>query len=115
MEREQLSNQNFQQRDLIKQTVLQLNKDLLPCGLVVEWSGDTFSAYQEIVMQLEAIIFQLAKTGSSNLNAWLYRVDIPEKTLKKVLNKQDNQQALAQAILERTFIKIMFRNNYRQV
>ena len=56
MEREQLSNQNFQQRDLIKQTVLQLNKDLLPCGLVVEWSGDIFSAYQEIVMQLEAII-----------------------------------------------------------
>lgn len=110
----QLSNQNFQQRDLIEQTVVQLNKDLLPCGgFTIEWSGDTFSAYQDIVMQLEVIIRQLAKSGSSTLNAWLYRVDIPEKTLKKVLNKQDNQLALAQAILERTFIKIMFRNSYR--
>lgn len=113
MEMEQLSNQNFQQRDLIEQTVVQLNKDLLPCGFTVAWSGDTFSAYQDIVMQLEVIIRQLAKSGSSTLNAWLYRVDIPEKTLKKVLNKQDNQQALAQAILERTFIKIMFRNSYK--
>ena len=113
MEMEQLSNQNFQQRNLIEQTVVQLNKDLLPCGFTVAWSGDTFSAYQDIIMQLEVIIRQLAKSGSSTLNAWLYRVDIPEKTLKKVLNKQDNQQALAQAILERTFIKIMFRNSYR--
>ena len=112
---EQLSNQNFHQRDLIEQTVVQLNKDLLSCGYTVAWNGNTFSAYQDIVMQLEVIIRQLAKSGSSTLNAWLYRVDIPEKTLKKVLNKQDNQQALAQAILERTFIKIMFRNNYRQV
>lgn len=110
---EQLSNQNFHQRNLIEQTVVQLNKDLLPCGFTVAWSGDTFSAYQDIVMQLEVIIRQLAKSGSSTLNAWLYRVDIPEKTLKKVLNKQDNQQALAQAILERTFIKIMFRNSYK--
>ncbi|HOZ82938.1 MAG TPA: hypothetical protein PLU85_07605 [Bacteroidia bacterium] len=110
---EQLSNQNFQQRNLIEQTVVQLNKDLIPCGFTVAWSGDTFSAYQDIIMQLEVIIRQLAKSGSSTLNAWLYRVDIPEKTLKKVLNKQDNQQALAQAILERTFIKIMFRNSYR--
>ena len=109
----QLSNQNFQQRNLIEQTVVQLNKDLIPCGFTVAWSGDTFSAYQDIIMQLEVIIRQLAKSGSSTLNAWLYRVDIPEKTLKKVLNKQDNQQALAQAILERTFIKIMFRNSYR--
>lgn len=113
MEMEQLSNQNFHQRNLIEQTVVQLNKDLLPCGFTVAWSGDTFSAYQDIVMQLEVIIRQLAKSGSSTLNAWLYRVDIPEKTLKKVLNKQDNQQALAQAILERTFIKIMFRNSYK--
>ncbi|HRB37793.1 MAG: hypothetical protein JNK36_07745 [Bacteroidia bacterium] len=113
MEMEQLSNQNFQQRNLIEQTVVQLNKDLIPCGFTVAWSGDTFSAYQDIIMQLEVIIRQLAKSGSSTLNAWLYRVDIPEKTLKKVLNKQDNQQALAQAILERTFIKIMFRNSYR--
>lgn len=110
---EQLSNQNFQQRNLIEQTVVQLNKDLIPCGFTVAWSGDTFSAYQDIIMQLEVIIRQLAKSGSSTLNAWLYRVDIPEKTLKKVLNKQDNQQALAQAILERTFIKIMFRSSYR--
>lgn len=100
MEREQLSNQNFQQRDLIEQTVLQLNKDLLPCGLVVEWSGDTFSAYQDIVMQLEAIIFQLAKSGSSNLNAWLYRVDIPESTLKKVLNKQEISKHLHKPYLK---------------
>ena len=113
MEMEQLSNQNFQQRNLIEQTVVQLNKDLIPCGFTVAWSGDTFSAYQDIIMQLEVIIRLLAKSGSSTLNAWLYRVDIPEKTLKKVLNKQDNQQALAQAILERTFIKIMFRNSYR--
>jgi len=113
MKMEQLSNQNFQQRNLIEQTVVQLNKDLIPCGFTVAWSGDTFSAYQDIIMQLEVIIRQLAKSGSSTLNAWLYRVDIPEKTLKKVLNKQDNQQALAQAILERTFIKIMFRNSYR--
>ncbi len=110
---EQLSNQNFHQRDLIEQTVVQLNKDLLSCGSTVAWNGNTFSAYQDIVMQLEVIIRQLAKSGSSTLNAWLYRVDIPEEALKKVLSNQDNQQALAQAILERTFIKIMFRNSYR--
>ncbi|HMR45679.1 MAG TPA: hypothetical protein PKC85_02740 [Bacteroidia bacterium] len=114
MEGEQLSNQNFQQRDLIEQTVLQLNKDLLPCGLVVEWGGNTFSAYQDIVLQLEAIIFQLAKSGSSNLNAWLYRVDIPESTLKRIINQTNRVELLAPAILERTFIKVYYRNNYQR-
>ena len=110
---EQLSNQNFHQRDLIEQTVVQFNKVFLPCGFTVAWNGNTFSAYQDIVMQLVIIIRHLAKSGFSTLNAWLYRVDIPEKALKIVLSKHDNQQALAQAILERTFIKIMFRNSYR--
>ena len=75
---EQLSNQNFHQRDLIEQTVVQLNKDLLSVDIYCSMEmGNTFSAYQDIVMQLEVIIRQLAKSGSSTLNAWLYRVDIP--------------------------------------
>lgn len=114
MEREQLSNQNFQQYNLIEQTVSQLNKDLLSCGFVVEWSGNTFTAYQDIVLQLEVIIRQLVKSGPSNLNAWLYRVDIPESTLKRIINQTNRVELLAPAILERTFIKVYYRNNYQR-
>lgn len=43
-------------------------------------------------------------------NAWIYRVDIPEKSMRRILQQTDETLAMAHAILERTFIKIMFRN-----
>ena len=95
---EQLSNQNFQQRNLIEQTVVQLNKDLIPCGFTVAWSGDTFSAYQDIIMQLEVI----KKCLRMNRNKYSTSVDLAKlfkskKTIyyEKILRYQcENKKTL---------------------
>jgi hypothetical protein len=98
--------------DLIFETVQQLNKDLAGTGKQVVWSGLSASAYDEIIPQLEDCVIWLSKKRNTVFQAWLYRVDIPEHVMKKIANRSKDHLLLANAILERTFIKIIFRKNY---
>ncbi|MBS1764659.1 MAG: hypothetical protein JSS90_06800 [Bacteroidetes bacterium] len=94
----------------IRQTVQQLNKDLIGTGCTIMWNGDVNTAQQELISHLMEIITSLRKTPGT-FNAWIYRVDIPEKSMRRILHQNDELLAMAHAILERTFIKIMFRNS----
>lgn len=93
----------------IAQTVQQLNKDLTGTGYEIVWSRNTLTAQQEIISSLKEIILLLRKNAVA-FNAWVYRVDIPEKSMRRILQQNDQLLAMAHAVLERTFIKIMFRN-----
>ncbi len=104
---------SFKQPIRINQTVAQLNKDLISTGCEVKWSGNIAEAYQEITAQLEHIAQYLDKTNSQSFNAWLYRVDITERILKKIASQHHFYSNLAKAVLERTFIKIVFRDSFK--
>lgn len=93
----------------ILQTVKQLNKDLSVTGFEILWNGNAQTAHQEIIFRLMEII-QMIRKSPILFNAWIYRVDIPEKSMRRILQQTDETLAMAHAILERTFIKIMFRN-----
>jgi hypothetical protein len=99
--------------ELIRLTVAQLNKDMASTGHAVHWNGNTFNAYAELIHQLENIIKAAGKANSATFHFWLNRVDIPEHVMRKIMNAQSDRSPLAKAILERTFIKIMFRKKYR--
>jgi hypothetical protein len=98
--------------ELIFETVQQLNKDLAGTGRQVVWSGFAASAYDELIPQLEDCVITLNKKRNTIFQAWLYRVDIPEHVMKKIAGRSNDHLLLAKAILERTFIKIIFRKNY---
>ena len=98
--------------DTIRLTVAQLNKDMASTGFELQWKGNRINAYAELTSQLENIIRQAGKNNPATFHFWLNRVDIPEHVMKRILLLKDDKSALAKAILERTFIKIMFRKNY---
>ncbi len=98
--------------ELIRLTVAQLNKDMASTGFELEWKGNRIKAYTELTSQLENIIRQAGKNNPATFHFWLNRVDIPEHVMKKIMARENDRSALAKAILERTFIKIMFRKNY---
>ncbi len=105
--------QQFDQSDaLIRLTVAQLNKDMAATGHTVHWNGNTLNAYGELILQLENIIKTAGKANPATFHFWLNRVDIPEHVMRKIMNAPSDRSPLAKAILERTFIKIMFRKKY---
>lgn len=99
---------------LIHLTIEQLNKDLSIAGFEIIFSGNKSSALVEILKQLENCIHKILKDKISILQTWMYRVDIPENIFKQVINSDNPESRLAKAILERTFIKVMFKINSKK-
>jgi hypothetical protein len=99
---------------LIHLTIEQLNKDLSFTGFEIIFSGNKSSALAEILKRLEDCILQIQKRNSSLLQTWMYRVDIPENVFKQILNSDKPESRLAKAIIERTFIKVMFKKKSKE-
>ena len=78
---------------------------------------DDNKSYQEQFEALAAYIEQLIQTDFNKLIAILYRIDVNEDKLRKVLDEHKNTSSgkiIAKLMIEREIEKIKWREKYRK-
>ena len=98
---------------IIRETVMQLNRDINMDGMEVILSGNEQRAFVELKEQLIPIIDKLQKGDRSFFNSLLYRIDINEKDYRAMIQNDrdtDFSDKLAELILRREFQKVLTRH-----
>jgi hypothetical protein len=102
--------------EVVRDTAEQVIKDF---GLVthsIGFSGSPDTAYQELSDQILPVLKELFDKNETAFLALLYRIDVDEKkviALSKTTPKTSFFNALTEEILEREFIKVLFRKLYK--
>ena len=98
---------------IIRETVMQLNRDINMDGMEVILSGNEQRAFVELKEQLIPIIDKLQKGERSFFNSLLYRIDINEKDYRAMMQNDGNtyfSDKLAELIIRREFQKVLTRH-----
>lgn len=102
--------------EVIRQTVVQVEKDFAMFGLEVEFTGSADLAYPEMFTQLSAHIGRLLQSDFGKLSALLYQIDLSEKSiLEAVAAHPDWSQSdvIAELVIHRELKKVLLRNYFR--
>lgn len=102
--------------EVIRNTASQIIKDFELFGIEIAFSGNEQSAYEELKTQIILVISNLYNENYPTFNALLYRIDVDEKKVQEVLrdsSKENQAELLSQLILEREFIKVLFKKLYK--
>ena len=97
---------------IVRETAAQVMKDFGVLGLEIRFSGDPFSAYEELKEQIAPVLFELFQNDRSRFQSLLYRIDLSEAKFRKLLGEQphsDFSYNLADMILQREFQKVLTR------
>jgi len=101
--------------EIIRNTASQIIKDFELFGIEITFSGNEHTAYEELKSQIIPVLSALYKNNYSNFNSLLYRVDVNEIKVLEILRnsvKEEQPEQLAKLILEREFIKVLFKKLY---
>lgn len=80
-------------------------------------TGVDFTREENVRKRLSALLSELIVNDQHGLYFLLYRIDIPEKKIKLMLQQHPQENAallLADMIIERQLQKIQLRSQYRQ-
>ncbi len=97
---------------IIRDTVIQINRDINLDGMEVILSGNEQRAFDELKEQLIPIIQKLQKGDRSFFNSLLYRIDINEKDYRAMIQNEsdvDFSDKLSELIIRREFQKVLTR------
>jgi hypothetical protein len=98
--------------EVVRNTAAQVIKDFGLAGHTIEFSGSPDNVYNELFDQVLPALRALFDKNESAFMALLYRIDVDEKkvmALRKNSTKATFFNDLAAEILEREFIKVLFR------
>lgn len=102
--------------EVIRMTAEQVKKDFSFHQMEITFSGNEQTAYAELKEQVIPLLAELFEKNRPRLMQLLYRVDVPERDWKKVLELNANEQPekLSEIILEREFMKALTKKLYSQ-
>ena len=69
--------------EIIRKTAEQIIKDFQIFGFEITFSGNEYTAYDELKSQLTPLLFELYKSDLSTFQSLLYRIDISESKYRK--------------------------------
>ncbi len=98
--------------EIIRLTADQVIKDFDIFGHEIKFSGNEFTAYDELKNQLAPLLLKLFNDQTSSFQSLLYRIDITEKTFRQLVEntgKNDFAEQLADAVIQREFQKVLTR------
>jgi len=100
--------------NLLKEVVLQLNKDFQLTGLTVEFSNNSQTAYTELTNQIKPVVAYLLEKQPERFWNLLYSIDISETKVKEALfgSEPDSLGLLTNLILKRELQKVVIRHFY---
>lgn len=95
-----------------EQLILQLNKDLALVGLG-EIELHTSITPDELWRGLNPIFTELMHQKTSSFIHLLYRIDIHENEIKRLMAHEDFLDRLIQRVVERSYQKVYWRSIYK--
>jgi hypothetical protein len=101
--------------DLIKNTADQIIKDFDMFGMEVKFSGNAYSAYEELFDQIEPHISQLITSNQSKFMGILYRIDLSDEQIKKAVSENSTEPfpaIVTDLIIKRELQKVVIRSHY---
>ena len=103
-------NDFFANHEFIEKTITQLIKDFNRCGLEVEFGLNALLPIkEELTNQIASRLIQLSGT---ELQQFIYTVDLQENKFLKAVTMNDDYLTLAHEILKREALKVFIRSNY---
>jgi hypothetical protein len=100
----------FQDDTLIEETLLQLKKDLLLCGIEWEWSAQDFVS---IISEFHALIEHWISTHNTQFYNLFYRIDIPQQKWQYAIQMENGTQELTKLIVKRELEKVLWRRKFK--
>jgi hypothetical protein len=94
-----------------EQLILQLNKDLALVGLT-EIELHTNITPEELWKGLHPIFEELMHQKTSSFIHLLYRIDIHEKEIQRLMAEDDFLEQLIRRVVERSYQKVYWRSVY---
>ena len=98
--------------EIIRETAAQVIRDFSIHRFEITFSGNEYTAYDELVTQLSPILSEMYKTNRSGFNALLYQIDISEQKFRNLIQNSPKDQFgsnLAEMIVQREFQKVLTR------
>jgi len=95
-----------------EQLIRQLNKDLALVGLT-EIELHTNITPEELWQGLNPIFSELMHQKTSSFIHLLYRIDIHEKEIQRLMAEDDFLERLIQRVVERSYQKVYWRSVYK--
>jgi hypothetical protein len=96
--------------DFVEKTREQIIKDFNRCGWQIELKIDSIAfAKEELTQQ---IAFHLSNFSTTELQQFIYTVDLQENKFLSAVTMNDDYQSLASEILKREALKVFIRSNY---
>lgn len=102
--------------DMIRATAKQISKDFEIFGEVITFSGNADTAYAELSDQISSISKKMMAENFEKFLSLLYRIDISENSVKKILTEYSGnfEIIIAEMIIERELKKIIIRKYYSE-
>jgi len=95
---------------LREQTLQQLGKDL---GTEWDFPGAEGWAYADLRQYTATLLEKKFQRDPGGFMQWMYRIDIPEQDLRRLLKTADTFSELAEWVIKREFLKVLLRNKYK--
>lgn len=103
------------QVDWVYETSIQLVKDFNMLNLSIEFTAEQNQPYAKLFNDATVIIQQLFERNYHLLLNLLYRVDISENQIKTIISEYsppDLYSKIAETLLKREFMKVVYRHKY---
>ena len=117
LENDLVLSDSFKKEELIRQTALQIIKDMAEFGIDIVFSGKLDSVYDELMDQLIPHIDRLLKTDSHQFFNLLYRIDLNESQIFKseaLYPEMLKSEVISHLIIQRDLKKVLIRNYYKE-
>ncbi len=98
--------------EVVENTAKQVIRDFDLIGIDIHFSGNTQTAYSELLLQVTPALTRLYKENQVTFNVLLYRIDVDEKKYRDLQQNSQGDlfyQQLAELVIEREFIKVLTR------
>jgi len=117
IKREEIERAKFD-AEIVALTAQQVIKDFMQFGMDVSFSGNIYSAYDELFDQLDVHITHLLNTSYQRLMSLLYQIDVGEAKLAKLIDDRPGSsisEVITEAILERELLKVLTRLYFKRM
>lgn len=100
--------------EILKLVAQQIEKDFAEANIQIEITETPEKAFSEILKQISQQLYWLLNHNNTKLYQLLYRIDLSEQKLKKIMveDLRDTSHVIAEQILLREFQKVLFRLQY---
>jgi hypothetical protein len=102
--------------DIIRQVSEQVIKDFEMFGLEIKFSGNAYSAYEELFEQVCPHLEKLLHFNQSKFLGILYRIDLSEEQVQKAVRENSSEPfpvIMTDLILRRELQKVVLREHYK--